>query len=113
MQPCPEQILITHHPYIDIFPIPTLRAKLILNMGLYDEREFFYDTLDGLICWSSSSMSRNNGVWNGSGTPWEARNWEAKEWFIQKWMFLLGGEDEELVRQSRWWRSMRGEEEQL
>ncbi|KAH7324873.1 hypothetical protein B0I35DRAFT_171264 [Stachybotrys elegans] len=113
LRPCTEQITISHHPYIDILPFPTLRANIILNMDLFDEEELFYDSLYGLICWGSGKFGRNIGACTGSGTPWEARNWEAKEWFIQKWMFLMGGEDGDLVRQSRWWRTLRGEESGL
>ncbi|KAJ9157886.1 hypothetical protein NKR23_g266 [Pleurostoma richardsiae] len=109
MRPCREQITVSHHPYIDIIPFPTVRANLIKTIDSIDEDEFFYDSLNGLICWGRAGVGRRDKEGVGSGTPWDVRSWEAKEWFIQKWWFIVGGEDGELVRQSRWWREMRGE----
>ncbi|KAI3339410.1 hypothetical protein F4824DRAFT_498096 [Ustulina deusta] len=85
-----------------------VRANLIGSIGSIDEDEFFHDSLNGLICWGGVGVGRQdrNGV--GTGTPWDIRSWEAKEWFIQKWWFVVGGEEGELVQQSKWWRALRG-----
>ncbi len=81
---------------------------MIGSIGSIDEDEFFHDSLNGLICWGGVGVGRQdrNGV--GTGTPWDIRSWEAKEWFIQKWWFIVGGEEGELVQQSKWWRALRG-----
>jgi hypothetical protein len=114
LRPCREQIATLHHPYIDILPFPTVRANLIKQASAVDEQEFFYDLLNGLVCWGGAGAGRrDDGIGAGSGTPWEFRSWEAKEWFIQKWWSIVGGEDGELTRQFRWWRSLRGEDESL
>ncbi|KAI5865312.1 hypothetical protein GGS23DRAFT_558673 [Durotheca rogersii] len=110
LRPCSEQITVSHHPYIDILPFPSVRANLIRSIGSIDEDEFFYDSINGLICWGGAARSRGGTTGVGTGTPWDVRSWEAKEWYLQKWWFIVGGEEGELVRQSRWWRALRGED---
>ncbi|OJD16936.1 hypothetical protein AJ78_02918 [Emergomyces pasteurianus Ep9510] len=116
LRPSSVQITVQHHPYIDILPSPTLRNNLITRPGEFDEDEFFYDMLTGLVCWGNGGIGkRDRQVSTGyasSGTPWDVRSWEAKMWFLKKYWALLGGEDGELVRQSEWWRSLRGEDAQ-
>ncbi|OAX79572.1 hypothetical protein ACJ72_06109 [Emergomyces africanus] len=113
LRPSSHQITIQHHPFIDILPFPTLRNNLITCQGEFDEDEFFYDMLIGLVCWGNGGIGkRDRQVSTGfasTGTPWDVRSWEAKVWFLKKYWALLGGEDGELVRQSGWWRSIRGD----
>ena len=67
-----------------------------------------------LVCWGGAGIGqkdRNDSTgYASTGTPWDVRSWEAKVWFLKKYWTLLGGEDGELVRQSEWWRSTRGED---
>ncbi|KAL4970676.1 DUF3425 domain-containing protein [Aspergillus stella-maris] len=113
LRPTKEQITISHHPFIDIFPFPTLRNNLITRQGEYDEDQFFHDSMVGLVCWGGTNLGkRDRDASTGkasTGTPWDLRSWEAQEWFVKRWWSLLGGEDGELVRQTEWWRSMRGD----
>lgn len=114
LRPSSEQITIKHHPYIDILPFPTLRKNLIIHQGEVDEDEFFLDILTGLVCWGGAGIGRRDREestgYASTGTPWDVRSWEARVWFSNKYWTLLGGEDGELVRQSEWWRSIRGED---
>ncbi|KAL4760574.1 bZIP transcription factor [Aspergillus foveolatus] len=114
LRPSEEQITISHHPIIDIYPFPTLRNNLVARQGEYDDDEFFHDSLAGLICWGSAGVGqrdRNASAGKAStGAPWDLRSWEAQEWFLKKYWSLMGGEDGELVRQTEWWRSIRGED---
>ncbi|KAL4921512.1 hypothetical protein BDW62DRAFT_174813 [Aspergillus aurantiobrunneus] len=114
MRPNKEQITISHHPYIDILPFPTVRKNLITHQGEFDEDEFYHDTLTGLVCWGGAGVGnkdRNLSAGKAStGTPWDSRSWEAQVWFLKKYWSLLGGEDGELVRQTDWWRGIRGED---
>ncbi|KAI1357483.1 hypothetical protein F5Y08DRAFT_324211 [Xylaria arbuscula] len=113
LRPCSVQITENHHPYIDVLPFPTVRANLIRSMGSIDEDEFFIDSLSGLVCWGGTGVSRRDSAGAGTGTPWDTRSWEAKEWFVQKWWFVVGGEEGELVQQSKWWRALRGESDEV
>ena len=114
LRPNSEQITVKHHPYVDILPFPTLRKNLIIHQEESDEDEFFQDMITGLVCWGGAGIGRKDrehSTGNAStGTPWDVRSWEARVWFLQKYWTLLGGEDGELVRQSEWWRSIRGED---
>ncbi|KAI3318255.1 hypothetical protein HD806DRAFT_526413 [Xylariaceae sp. AK1471] len=112
LRPCSKQITVGHHPYIDILPFPSVRTNLIKSIGSIDEDEFFHDSLSGLICWGGAGVGRRDRSGVGTGTPWDIRSWEAREWFIQKWWFIVGGEEGELTRQSRWWRALRGEDQE-
>ncbi|KAI1295308.1 hypothetical protein F5Y03DRAFT_371953 [Xylaria venustula] len=111
LRPCSRQITVSHHPYIDVLPFPTARENLIGSIGSIDEDDFFVDCLSGLVCWGGTGVDRQGTNGGGTGTPWDIRSWEAKQWFIQKWWFILGGEEGELVQQSKWWRALRGEDE--
>ena len=114
LRPNSEQITVKHHPYIDILPFPTLRKNLIIHQEEIDEDEFFQDLLTGIVCWGGAGIGRKDREdstgYASTGTPWDVRSWEARVWFLQKYWTLLGGEDGELVRQSEWWRSIRGED---
>lgn len=114
LRPSSEQITVNHHPYIDILPFPTLRKNLITHQEEIDEDGFFYDMLTGLVCWGGAGIGRKDRQdstgYVSTGTPWDVRSWEARVWFLKKYWTLLGGEDGELVRQSEWWRNMRGDD---
>lgn len=140
LRPTREQITIPHHPFFDIFPFPTFRRNVLRSETLLDEDEICNgkppgentrqdlktdiltergttDIITGLICWGGAGIGkrdRNSATGStSSGTPWDHRSWEAKPWFLRKYWTLLGGEDGELIRQSEWWRSVRGEDEEL
>ncbi|RFU26849.1 hypothetical protein B7463_g9488, partial [Scytalidium lignicola] len=115
LRPSPMQITTSHHPFIDIYPFPHMRERLIEHLAhdppLVDEDEFFYDCLNGgLICWGDMSPAKGVSPL-GNGTPWDMRSWEAQPWFLKKWVSIVGGPDDELYGQSRWWREMRGDDE--
>ena len=114
VRPIREQITNQHHPMIDVLPFPTLRKNLITNGCTVDEDELFDDLLNGLICWGGAGVGQKDRDCStgkvSTGTPWDNRSWEGRTWFLQKYWTLLGGEDGELVQQSEWWRSMRGDE---
>lgn len=112
MRPTALQIAKPHPGYLDVFPFPTMRDKLIELMSsestLFDEDELWKDIEnDGLICWGTAGA---NGVAapGGGGAPWDSRSWEAPLWFLTKWSWIVGGEDSELAISSEWWRNMRG-----
>lgn len=114
LRPSREQVTVEHSPFIDVLPFQTLRKNLILRQNEVDEDEFLRDMVTGLVCWGGAGpgrMDRNASCgYASTGTPWDNRSWEAKVWFLKKYWSLLGGEDGELVRQSEWWRSIRGED---
>ncbi|OIW32650.1 hypothetical protein CONLIGDRAFT_275548 [Coniochaeta ligniaria NRRL 30616] len=114
LRPSREQITVAHHPFIDILPFPTLRNNLIAQQVMLDEDEFCEDILAGLVCWGGAGVGQRDREastgFASTGMPWDVRSWEARAWFVKKYWTLLGGEDGELVRQSEWWRGVRGED---
>ncbi|KAF1980482.1 hypothetical protein BU23DRAFT_444492, partial [Bimuria novae-zelandiae CBS 107.79] len=109
LRPTSTQIKTSHHPALDLLPLPTLRTRLIEGLHhkppFVNELEFWEDLReDGIVCWGNASAELCGG-----GVPWDARSWEAKQWFLDKYRGILGDEEDELWRASQWWREMRGE----
>lgn len=115
LRPIKEQIMIRHHPIIDLLPFPTLRKNLITNRNAIHDQELHYDLISGLVCWGGVGRKDGDSSTNKTlpSTSWDGRSWEGRTWFLQKYWVYLGGEEGELVRQSEWWRNMRGEEADL
>lgn len=71
--PTPIQRTISHHPWIDLWPIPRMRHNLLLNAGNYDEDQLCNDLVEfrGLMNEQSGLI-----VW---GEPWDIWGWEVSE----------------------------------
>ncbi|KAF5026629.1 hypothetical protein F66182_1255 [Fusarium sp. NRRL 66182] len=102
LRPTRQQILVEHHPFLDVIPFRDIRDNIIKHMNVMDEDEFFHDSLNHLTCWGSVAGAH-------TGSPWDCRSWEATDEFLQKWSHIVGGEEGELAKNSRWWKSLRGE----
>ncbi|KAM0541833.1 hypothetical protein ACHAPJ_013083 [Fusarium lateritium] len=105
MCPTVEQLIIPHHPYLDIIPWPSFRSRAIIassmNPPLIDKSELCLDLLNnGVYCYSVPGISLNG---RGEGMPWDSRSWEAKPWFLKKWAILVAGID--VQQTSLWWQS--------
>jgi hypothetical protein len=105
LQPVQEQMAVPHHPYLDIIPLPSFRARALSVLNSSDlkfrEDELCFDLMhDGLRCWGSSQASLHG---RGEGTPWDARSWEVSPWFFKKWAILFGNENDPIYRNSLWW----------
>lgn len=114
LRPTVEQILFDHPPYIDLLPFPTLRKNLILQKQPINKDQFLQDFAIGMSCWGGAGLGKRDREslqrCTPTETPWDARNWEAEPWFLKTYWYLLGEEQGEVVKQSEWWRSIRGEE---
>jgi len=113
LRPTVAQVTIPHHPYLDVFPFPEVRSRIIeltaCDPPLLDEDAFWADSFNnGIVCWGSISTGGGVAPPEGGGAPWDTRSWEAKQWFLTKWSFVVGGDEGELARTSKWWRQMRG-----
>jgi hypothetical protein len=105
LRPTHEQLTIPHHPYLDVIPWPSFRARAIvassMDPPLIDEGDLCLDLLNnGLYCYNMCAVSLHG---RGEGTPWDCRSWEAKPWFMRKWSLLTSGPD--VLQSSKWWRS--------
>lgn len=110
LRPSPTQVTFPHCSYLDCIVWPRFRERALRAAidNKLDHAEFFMDALnDGIVCWGNQQIQRGKGM--DRGVTWDQRSWEARPWFIKKWAWLVGGEDDEVARGSKWWRFMRGE----
>ncbi|GKZ21301.1 hypothetical protein AbraCBS73388_006976 [Aspergillus brasiliensis] len=106
LRPTPLQHLIPHHPWLDFFPFPEIRDRLILAAaaGHLDEDELCRDLM---AFWDTRNSGATLVVWGG-GMPWDPWNWEVTEAFLGKWRWVVSG-IRGLVRSTNYWRGRRGE----
>jgi hypothetical protein len=94
LKPTELQSMIPHHAYVDLFPLPTLRNRILEALQTMNEEELCKD-----ICNDEWRIWGNN--------PWDPKSWELPESFVKKWWFLL---DDELLRMTNYWRMQRSQE---
>lgn len=122
LRPTLAQILVPHHASLDLIPIPMLRDRaILLSVTKPDMCDLFELKLDifhkgGLMVWGSQRHRGDNGLnedWDCEGmegrewAPWNRRCWEAAPWFLNKWAIAVDGDEGELGKQSRWWKTVR------
>ncbi|KAL2840767.1 hypothetical protein BJY01DRAFT_257243 [Aspergillus pseudoustus] len=97
-----------HGDWIDIFPCPVARDRLIRAAGTFDEDELWADCIGGLYEGfpDDEIVRRGMIVWS---PPWDIAGWEMSEGFLRKWGWLLRGGTGALEATNRW-RGKRGEE---
>ncbi|KXH68011.1 hypothetical protein CSAL01_00681 [Colletotrichum salicis] len=106
LRPTEAQKKITHHPFLDVFPFPSLREAGIRaeELGFFDEDDFCLDIfhLDD----KKDAVERPRMiVW---GESWDPRGWEVNAAFLKKWGWMVRG-CPELLEGTNYWREKRGE----
>ncbi|OHF00011.1 hypothetical protein CORC01_04657 [Colletotrichum orchidophilum] len=106
LRPTEAQKKITHHPFLDVFPFPSLREAGIRaeELGFFDEDDFCVDIfhLDD----KKDSVERPQLiVW---GESWDPRGWKVNAAFLRKWGWMVRG-CPELLEGTNYWRQRRGE----
>ncbi|KAK9343616.1 hypothetical protein V1522DRAFT_460154 [Lipomyces starkeyi] len=106
LRPTVLQRTISHHPWLDFFPIPKMRDNLLSAGDSFDDEELCLDILQ--VPEASAGMAGMAGliVW---GEPWDPYGWEVTEAFVKKWGWIVRGCQEILVS-TNYWRDQRGEE---
>lgn len=99
-----------HGMFLDMIPFPIFRDRAITLLSMdppaFDEAELKRDIEnEGLVVWGVGHGSTKRAA----SLVRDKRNWECTKWFYDKWKLLVDGSG--LDEQSRWWRTMRGEEE--
>ncbi|KAM5357695.1 hypothetical protein ACJZ2D_015996 [Fusarium nematophilum] len=108
LAPTTSQLSTPHHPWIDLFPWPQLRDRIIhlcYVAEAMDDDELCVDMAEFDAPRDRESVSLI--VW---GDPWDPRGWEATVPFLRKWGWLLAG-CTELLEGTNYWRTRRGERE--
>lgn len=106
LTPTMFQLSTPHHPWLDLFPWPKLRDRIIYLCYIaedMDDDDLCFDMAEFDAPRDTESMSLI--VW---GEPWDSRGWEATVPFLRKWGWLLEG-CTELLEGTNYWRTRRGE----
>lgn len=105
-QPTSTQLMMPHHPLIDLLPWPTARDRIICILSLPDEARppaargelalvnFAYDIEDG---------AEGIRVWGSD--PYDETCWEVGQLAFSKWWFIF---ERSVIDRSNYWRALRG-----
>lgn len=102
LQPTTLQKVAPHHPWLDIFPFPSVRDNLICKGNDLDDDDLCHDLMG---FWDTRRPNATLLVW---GPPWDPSNWEVTEAFARKWAWTLKG-CPEILKSTNRWRVRRGE----
>ncbi|CAI7638965.1 unnamed protein product [Penicillium crustosum] len=102
LQPTAIQSTISHHPWLDLLPIPKMRDHLILAGNSFDDVQLCHD-----LCGYRNSETGQTGmiVWKD---PWDPAGWEVTETFLKTWGWAVRG-SWDLFQSTNYWRMKRGE----
>jgi Domain of unknown function (DUF3425) len=106
--PTTLQQTVPHGDWIDMFPCPEGRDRLIRAAGTFDEDELWADCIGGLYEGFPDDEVERRGIIAWS-PPWDITGWEMSEGFLRKWGWLFKGLPGSLEATNRW-RMERGEE---
>jgi len=106
LHPTALQKEVSHHPWLDLLPLPKLRDNIIQALSIegFDEDEFCLDVFHPGDHWKLEEKPALI-VW---GEAAHIHNWEVNLAFLRKWGWLLEGCPEILVATNAW-RRQRGE----
>ncbi|KAI1774482.1 hypothetical protein F4818DRAFT_84584 [Hypoxylon cercidicola] len=106
--PTTLQQTVPHGDWVDLFPCPEGRDRLIRAAGTFDEDELWADCIGGLYEGFPDDEVERRGIIAWS-PPWDITGWEMSEGFLRKWGWLFKGLPGALEATNRW-RIKRGEE---
>lgn len=106
LRPTAIQMTVTHHPWIDTFPIPRLRDNVL--QGILTEDLDEDDLCKDLLRVEDEKTADEKPALIIWGDPWDVRGWEASVAFLKKWGWLMTG-CPELLASTNYWRAQRGE----
>lgn len=101
------QQTIPHGDWIDCFPCPIGRDRLIMEAGKFDEDELWADCIGGLYEGFPDDEIVRRGIiaWSPS---WSVQGWEMSEGFFRKWGWLVR-DVPGMLEATNSWRAIRGE----
>ena len=97
--PTLTQILIPHHPSLDLIPLPHLRDQaIVLSASMPQIFNIWELKLDiyqrGGLVMLKRRIDKDGRM--RSCQPWEKSSWVAQPWFLRKWSMLVVGEKDQL-----------------
>ncbi|KAG4439248.1 hypothetical protein IFR05_005286 [Cadophora sp. M221] len=106
--PTALQQTVPHADWIDYFPSPQGRDRLIRAIGTFDEDDLWADCIGGLYEGFPDDEITRRGIVAWS-PPWDIAGWEMSEGFLRKWGWLFNGLPGAMEATNRW-RMERNEE---
>lgn len=105
LRPTALQQAVTHHSWLDMFPIPGMRDNILrgINSGADDE-DLLCDTLCCDLLKFDNDTNAALVVW---GESWDATGWEFSAELFARWGVLLQG-CAEVLETTNYWRQKRG-----
>lgn len=105
--PTALQQTVLHGDWIDLFPCPEGRDRLIRAAGTFDEDELWADCVGGMYEGFPDDEIERRGIVAWS-PPWEITGWEMSEGFLRKWGWIFRGLG--ALDATNRWRIERGED---
>lgn len=102
LQPTAIQRSISHHPWLDLLPVPQMRDNLIRAGEEYDETQLCLDMKGHK---SVHTGSKGIIVWRD---PWDPAGWEVTEAFARSWGWVIWNCGD-LFQSTNHWRATRNE----
>ncbi|KAJ5913909.1 hypothetical protein N7504_002792 [Penicillium tannophilum] len=99
--PTTLQQMVPHGDWIDLFPSPEGRDRLIRAIGTFDEDELWADCIGGLYEGFPDDEIKRRGIIAWS-PPWDITGWEMSEGFLKKWGWIFQGLPGALEATNRW-----------
>ncbi|ETS74843.1 hypothetical protein PFICI_13327 [Pestalotiopsis fici W106-1] len=106
--PTTLQQTVPHGDWIDTFPSPVGRDRLIRAAGTFDEDELWADSVGGLFDGFPDDDVERRGIIAWS-PPWDMSGWEVSEGALRKWRWLFDGLPGALEATNRWRKERREE----
>lgn len=105
-QPTTAQILIPHHPILDLLPWPSVRENIIRVLTLPEEvRPPIAKSATALVQFVYDLKDNAEGIRIWGGDTYDPASWEVGQLLFERWWFIF---DREIVAQSNMWRDLRG-----
>ncbi|KAL0929725.1 uncharacterized protein CTRU02_215368 [Colletotrichum truncatum] len=99
--PTKLQQTVPHGDWVDLFPCPEGRDRLIRASGTFDEDELWADCIGGLYEGFPDDEIKQRGIIAWS-PPWDITGWEMSEGFLRKWGWLFMDLPGMLEATNRW-----------
>jgi len=105
-QPTAAQLLVPHHPIVDLLPWPTSRDRMLGILSLPEEVRppAARDSL-ALVNFAYDMDDSAEGVRIWGDDPYDEKSWEVGQVVFERWWFIF---DRTVVERSNYWRRLRG-----
>ena len=106
LRPTQSQLMLSHHPFIDFLPWPSVREKVLVIFSLEDHlRPPIAVGPLALVNFAYDVEDNAEGVRIWGGDVFDSGSWEIGQTLFERWWFLF---NREIVENSNRWRSLRG-----